>query len=180
VCILAIVLRQRARRLFRIAPACNKNGDPDGCAAVTEDVCVSCIPCCSACAIAQVARHTDAVGRSCDPCTDPGPCPPAPPAGESAPGIAMAYPTGAGFPMAQMAANQMPPPPLYAPGVVVHPDYAQGRAPPPPYAPAAYATYPPGAVPPYAPGAAAYVAGGPPVGYYATAPTAAPAGLSYV
>ena len=133
-CCLAIILRQRARRRFNVPPACDARGTPDGCLAATEDVCLLCVPCCSACAIAQVlpaasasfrlivsgrhaslhtrhpppnhsttlhpstrtaqpgpvracsrplvrvlvqvARHTDAVGSGCDPCSDPGPLPP--------------------------------------------------------------------------------------------------------
>jgi hypothetical protein len=53
---LTVVLCMRARRRFLIPPSCDAAGSPDGCLAVAEGVCLSCIPCCGPCSIAQVTR----------------------------------------------------------------------------------------------------------------------------
>ena len=47
--------RMRVSRRFLIPPSCDAAGAPDGCLAVAEDVCLSCIPCSGPCSIAQVA-----------------------------------------------------------------------------------------------------------------------------
>ena len=71
-CCLAVVLRQRARRRFMIPPSCKASASPDGCLAITEDVCLSCLPCSGPCSIAQVLLcEFDLVCLSCLPCSGP-------------------------------------------------------------------------------------------------------------
>ncbi len=56
-CLGVFHLRRLARRRFGLPPSCHGAGpDPAGCGAAVEDLCLSCWPCCSPCALAQASR----------------------------------------------------------------------------------------------------------------------------